>query len=120
MWSSTLPGSAPVRSISSRRTPASRSTGWTPDSEPFRLPIGVRTAPTITASRVELMTAPLLRPAHGGGNGDQSQHDRYAQGDDQDDPAFGDERDHADQHTEPSRGARRAQQYRRMTGSGEE
>ena len=44
------PGSMPVRSTSARRTCAERSTGWTSASDPFRLPIGVRTASTTTAS----------------------------------------------------------------------
>jgi hypothetical protein len=50
MTSSTADGSAPVRVISSLSTCAARSTGWTPDSPPFRRPIGLRTAPTMYAS----------------------------------------------------------------------
>src|SRR5215468_3676182 len=49
--SSTTAGSMPVRPVSVRSTCADRSTGCTPASAPFRLPTGVRTAATITASR---------------------------------------------------------------------
>jgi hypothetical protein len=49
--SSTAAGSMPERSASARSTCADRSTGCTPDRAPFRLPTGVRTAATITASR---------------------------------------------------------------------
>ena len=50
MTSSTAEGSAPVRAISSVRTWAARSTGCTAARPPFRLPTGVRTAPTMYAS----------------------------------------------------------------------
>src|ERR1700739_4558078 len=50
--SSTIAGSMPVRSTSSQRTTAERSAGCIPDSPPLRLPTGVRTASTITASRI--------------------------------------------------------------------
>ena len=50
--SSTAAGSIPVRSTSPRRTCAPRSTGWTPDRDPFRLPIAVRTAPAMNASAI--------------------------------------------------------------------
>ncbi len=46
----TSDGSMPVRSTSSRSTPASRSAGWTPASPPLRRPIGVRRASMITTS----------------------------------------------------------------------
>jgi len=51
--SSTTAGSIPVRSASALSTCADRSTGCTPDSPPLRLPTGVRTAATITASRTK-------------------------------------------------------------------
>src|SRR3954469_24359525 len=50
--SSTTPGSRPARCTSASRTCADRSTGWTPESPPPRLPTGVRTAAQITASRM--------------------------------------------------------------------
>src|ERR1700730_6482116 len=52
MTSSTRPGSMPASSTSALSTWADRSTGWMSRSAPLRLPTGVRTAPTITASRV--------------------------------------------------------------------
>src|SRR5580704_3586260 len=55
MTSSTRPGSIPVRSARACSTWADRSTGWMPRSAPFRLPTGVRTAPTITASLVTVI-----------------------------------------------------------------
>ena len=57
--SSTSAGSIPARLISSWRTIDPSSTGWKSLSFPFRLPSGVRTASTITASRI----SPLLLPA---------------------------------------------------------
>jgi hypothetical protein len=64
--SSTAAGSIPVRSTSPRRACAPRSTGWTPDRDPFRLPIAVRTAPAMNASAI---TASVCEPtgpdAHG-------------------------------------------------------
>ena len=51
--SSTTAGSIPLRSASAASTRADKSTGCTPDSPPLRLPTGVRTAATITASRTE-------------------------------------------------------------------
>src|ERR1700760_1701264 len=42
----------PERSASALSTWADRSAGWTSFKPPFRLPIGVRTASTITASRM--------------------------------------------------------------------
>src|SRR3982074_1883945 len=53
MTSSICTGSIPVRATSSRRLCASRSTGRTSCNAPLALPfpIGVRTAPTMTASR---------------------------------------------------------------------
>src|SRR4029079_7466972 len=50
--SSMAAGSTPVRSTRARSTRAERSTGWTSASAPPRLPTGVRTASTITASRI--------------------------------------------------------------------
>src|SRR3954466_10016299 len=55
--SSTTAGSMPERSASEVSTCADRLTGCTPDRPPLRLPTGVRTASTITASR---MTGPFL------------------------------------------------------------
>src|SRR5215469_2386054 len=52
MTSSTSAGSSPVRSAISVSTSADRSTGCTSASPPPRLPTGVRTASTITASRI--------------------------------------------------------------------
>src|SRR5882757_11585822 len=54
--SSMITGSIPVRSTSAVSTSADRSCGCIPASEPLRLPIGVRTASTMTASG---MTGPL-------------------------------------------------------------
>ena len=51
--SSTTAGSIPERSASALSTRADKSAGCTPDSPPLRLPTGVRTAATITASRTE-------------------------------------------------------------------
>jgi hypothetical protein len=53
--SSIRAGSTPVRATTSRRLCASRSTGRTSCSAPPTLPLptGVRTAPTMTASRSE-------------------------------------------------------------------
>src|SRR5215211_8082379 len=48
--SSISAGSTPERSTRLVRTCADRSAGCTPDSPPLRLPTGVRTASTITAS----------------------------------------------------------------------
>ena len=45
--SSTAAASMPVRATSSRSTCAARSTGLSFASPPFRLPTGVRTAPTM-------------------------------------------------------------------------
>src|SRR5207302_693618 len=42
----------PARLTASFSTSASRSTGWTSLRLPFRFPIGLRTAPTMTASRI--------------------------------------------------------------------
>src|SRR6516164_7962377 len=52
MTSSTRAGSSPARLAISVSTSADRSTGCTPASPPPRLPTGVRTASTITASRI--------------------------------------------------------------------
>src|SRR6266536_4374148 len=52
MLSSTSAGSTPERSTTSFSTVARRSTGWVPASDPFRLPMGLRTASTMTASRM--------------------------------------------------------------------
>src|SRR5712692_1975894 len=84
--------------MSSRSTPASRSTGWIPAREPARFPIGVRTAPTTTASRAAIMAGATRRSALGAGEhraeGDQRQDRRDAGGDGQDDLAGRDEREH--------------------------
>src|SRR4051794_2826003 len=56
MTSSTSTGSTPARPTRALSTCADRSAGCTPDSPPLRLPVGVRTASTITASR---MSCPL-------------------------------------------------------------
>jgi hypothetical protein len=48
--SSTAAASTPVLLTSSLSTCAAMSTGFTPDSPPFRFPTGVRTAPTMYAS----------------------------------------------------------------------
>src|SRR3954463_15632035 len=53
--SSTTAGSRPARSTSAPSTCADRSTAWTPDRAPPRLPTGVRTAAQITASRMRPM-----------------------------------------------------------------
>src|SRR5215218_8672651 len=53
MTSSTSAGSSPARSTRAVSTCADRSAGCTPDSPPLRLPTGVRTASTITASGIE-------------------------------------------------------------------
>src|SRR5687768_2765802 len=42
----------PVRSARACSTWADRSAEWMPDRPPFRLPVGVRTASTMTASRM--------------------------------------------------------------------
>src|SRR5437879_5876884 len=60
--SSTAPGSAPVRAISSVSACAARSTGWTDARPPFRLPTGVRTAPTMYASDTTTSTGALAGP----------------------------------------------------------
>lgn len=51
MTSSMTDGSTPERSCSDFRTWADRSSGCVPESPPLRLPTGVRTASTMTASR---------------------------------------------------------------------
>ena len=53
--SSTWRGSTPVRSSSPFSTAPSRSVGCSEDSLPFFLPIGLRTAPTIYASLMDLL-----------------------------------------------------------------
>ena len=61
MTSSTIAGSMPVRSTKPWSTIADRSTGWIPLSAPFSalpMPTGLRTAPTMTASRTIL--SPLM------------------------------------------------------------
>src|SRR6476646_10716617 len=50
--SSTAPGSTSTRSNTPRQAAAPRSTGWTPASEPLRLPTAVRTASTTYASAI--------------------------------------------------------------------
>ena len=61
MLSSISPGSTPARATTSFRTSAKRSTGWMSLSEPFRLPIGLRTASTMTASLISGMGTLLFR-----------------------------------------------------------
>src|SRR5687768_11624467 len=67
-------GSTPARSMSALRTVPRRSVGWMPESLPFFLPMGLRTAPTLTASRMRPGYAPRSGPgellgvaAHDGG-----------------------------------------------------
>src|SRR6478609_8925154 len=48
--SSTAPGSTSTRSNTPRQAAAPRSTGWTPASDPLRLPTAVRTASMTYAS----------------------------------------------------------------------
>ena len=55
--SSTTAGSKPFRATSAFSTWADRSTAWTAASAPFRLPTGVRTASTMTASRADMQTS---------------------------------------------------------------
>src|ERR1700677_4539692 len=52
-----MAGSSPVFCTSVVRTCAARSTGWTPDRPPFRFPTGVRTASTMTASRLKSISS---------------------------------------------------------------
>ncbi len=67
--SSTVAGSRPVRSVRAVSTWADRSTGWISDSAPPRRPMGVRTASTITASRMRcpslVQTGALFSPSRG-------------------------------------------------------
>src|SRR6266498_1289348 len=56
MLSSIRPGSTPARLTASFSTSARRSTGWMALSDPSRFPIGVRTASTMTASRISGIT----------------------------------------------------------------
>src|SRR5882757_97168 len=53
--SSMMSTEIPVRSSSSLRTMADRSAGCTPDNPPLRFPTAVRTAPTMTTSRILLL-----------------------------------------------------------------
>src|ERR1700710_637393 len=64
--SSTTSGSTPVRSASSLSTSADRSAACCSDNPPLRLPTGVRTAPTMTVSRIALFPSSLrvLRTDH--------------------------------------------------------
>src|SRR5687768_13390106 len=55
--SSMTDGSRWLRSAKARRTVADSSAGWMFASAPFRLPMGVRTASTITASRINALLA---------------------------------------------------------------
>src|SRR5436305_5483731 len=57
--SSTTSGSTPARSSSSFRTTADRSAACMPDNPPLRFPTAVRTASTMTVSRMYLLR--LLR-----------------------------------------------------------
>src|SRR5215469_6313043 len=61
MTSSIADGSTPVLAISSRSTWPAMSTGWTAERPPFRLPMGLRTAPTMYASDTE--TSKTTQPA---------------------------------------------------------
>src|SRR4051794_504582 len=66
MTSSTSAASPPARSTSAFSTCADRFAGCPPDSPPLRLPTGVRTASTITASRMScpLFGVACLRPPY--------------------------------------------------------
>src|SRR5918993_1403474 len=64
MTSSTTPGSTPARSASALSTCADCSAGWTPESPPLRPPTGVRTASTITASRMVLAPPACVAAAY--------------------------------------------------------
>src|SRR5271170_4468643 len=57
-----MSGSTPVRCSSSLSTSADRSAACTLDSPPLRLPTGVRTASTMTVSRICLLRS-RYRPA---------------------------------------------------------
>src|SRR6266566_1160450 len=57
MTSSTNLGSIPARSTSARSAKAAKSSGLQSFKAPPRFPMGVRTAPTITASRIERIHA---------------------------------------------------------------
>src|SRR5690606_17678288 len=60
MTSSTMPGSRSFRSTRARSGMAARSTAWMSLKTPLRRPIGVRTASTITAFRMVLLSAASL------------------------------------------------------------
>ena len=51
---STSEGSIPALFTTSTWAVASNSAAWNPDSHPFRLPMGVRTASTITGRAIAL------------------------------------------------------------------
>src|SRR4051794_37634366 len=61
--SSTSAGSTPARCTRLFSTCADRSAGWTPERPPFRFPTGVRTASTITASRMCAPSVGRRRPS---------------------------------------------------------
>ena len=60
--SSTISGSMPARSTSALSTSADRSAACMSDSPPLRLPTGVRTASTITVSRILLTPIWVVQP----------------------------------------------------------
>src|SRR5271157_5807273 len=64
--SSTTSGSMPARSNNSLSTTADRSAACMPDNPPLRLPTAVRTASTITVSRISGFSCPV-RPRAGVG-----------------------------------------------------
>ena len=60
--SSTIAGSMPARSTSSLSTIADRSAACMSDSPPLRLPTGVRTASTMTVSRIYFTPIWMVQP----------------------------------------------------------
>src|SRR5438105_4527182 len=71
MTSSTTPGSIPARSTRAPSVCASRSTGCQSFRQPLRRPTGVRTASTITASRIVATAVLSTRSAFGQPPGDK-------------------------------------------------
>src|SRR3954463_10857130 len=64
--SSMIPGATPARSTSAVRTSADKSAACISESPPLRLPTGVRTASTITVSRIcRLRSSQAIRRADG-------------------------------------------------------
>ena len=52
----------PARLTNSTWVAPSSSAGWKPDSHPLRLPMGVRTASTITARAIAYLPRARVRP----------------------------------------------------------